>query len=83
MPLRDALNFGGVRSDDPAPITGELISNITRILGEGGSEPDPYDMGAVFTGIVYALRRLEINIGHTNELLAALIKSRESPQSDL
>jgi hypothetical protein len=72
MPLRDALRLGGDRSDDPAPITAELINNITNILAASKPDPDTYDIGAVFTGIVYAMRRIELDIVHTKKVLAIL-----------
>jgi hypothetical protein len=73
MPLRDALSLSNNRSDDRAPITAELINNITNILAASKPDPDTYDIGAVFTGIVYAMRRIELNIVQTKEVLATLM----------
>lgn len=64
MPLRDALNLGSGKTSDPTPTSEELIDNITRILADSKPDPDSYDVGAVFTGMVYALRSLESNIAH-------------------
>jgi hypothetical protein len=67
MPLRNALNLGDGSSSDPAPITEQLVTNITQILA--GSDPttdDTYDAGAVFTAFVYAFRSLELRVAHIN-----------------
>ncbi|HTX96495.1 MAG TPA: hypothetical protein VME67_17495 [Mycobacterium sp.] len=70
MPLRNVLSFGGISSEDPAPITAELIANIARILAEGDPAAGAYNVDEVLTGIVYALRRLELELVHTNKVLA-------------
>lgn len=73
MPLRDALNLSSGKTSDPAPIADELVTNIAAILSAEGTEPDTYDMGAVFTGVIYALRALELRIVHVGEALAMVI----------
>lgn len=72
MPLRDALNLGSGRTSDSdtRPISEELIDNITKILADSQSDPDSYDVGAVFTGIVYAIGLLESRNNHLNEVCA-------------
>ena len=67
MPLRNALNLADGSSSDPAPISEQLVANITRLLA--GSDPttdDTYDAGAVFTAFVYAFRSLELRVAHIN-----------------
>ncbi len=41
MPLRDALSLSNDRSDDPAPITAELINNTANILAATNPIPTP------------------------------------------
>ncbi len=83
MPLRNVLSFGGESSDDPAPITAELIANIAQILAEGDPAAGTYSVDEVLTGIVYVLRRLELKLGslelklaRTNKVLATLLNNR-------
>lgn len=72
MPLKNVLNFGGVSSDDPAPITAELIANIAQILAEGDPAAGTYSVDEVLTGIVYALHSLELKLAHTNKVISTL-----------
>ncbi|MDT5347039.1 MAG: hypothetical protein QOH91_326 [Mycobacterium sp.] len=78
MPLRDVLTMGGISSDDPAPITANLIENISRILAEGDPAAGTYSVDDVLTGIVYALRALELKLAHTNKVLAILNTWRQA-----
>jgi hypothetical protein len=83
MPLRDVLSMGGISSDDPAPITAKLIENISQILAEGDPAAGTYSVDEVLTGIVYALRSLELKLSslelklaRTNKVLAMLPRNR-------
>ncbi len=72
MPLKDALNLGSGKTSDPAPISEKLVANITQILSGSKPDPDSYDVGAVFTGVVYALRSLELEVAHLTKVCAQL-----------
>lgn len=80
MPLRDALNLSAGKTGSP-PITEDLVNNIAEILSSSKPEPNTYDVGAVFTAMVYAIRMLESEVAqhkkahdHLSQYVTALHK---------
>jgi hypothetical protein len=72
VPLKDALYLSTGRTSDPAPITEELVKNITQILASSAPDPDSYDIGAVLTAMVVAHRRLELDVAHHKKVFDQL-----------
>jgi hypothetical protein len=50
------------REDQQSAITEDLVNNIAEILSSSKPEPNTYDVGAVFTAMVYAIRMLESEV---------------------
>lgn len=72
MPLESALNLVTEQTGDTVPISARLVKNIGQILASSTPDPDSYDVGAVFTAVVYAIRMLESKVEHHETLHTAL-----------